>query len=328
MSPIQAIAVSLVAAACSALAYVGLLVSFDRHEREPWPFMLFAFGWGAAPAVLLSLFAEQYVGASLHFFVNQAELQLVFTAVVAPLIEEFAKAVPVVVIFWWYRHEFDGLLDGLLYGSLAGFGFAMTENVFYFTTYFHQDAGLGWQVVFLRSLVFGLNHALYSSCLGLGLAVARFAKRRAVRLLAPTLGLALGVALHMFHNYSVMTDDSWAPALISNWSGVAAWLLLVGFALHQEARCMRQELREEVQAGLITHRDWRTVTRNRKRVTTKLAAMQQSSAEVWNHYFSLLAELAFKKRQHRIHPDDAEALMQIESLRAEIQRTRCEGNLG
>src|SRR5690606_35678181 len=145
------------------------------------------------------------------------------------------------------------------------------------------------------------------------LAVARFAKHRAVRLLAPTAGLALGVGLHMFHNYSVMTDDSWAPALISNWSGVCAWLLLVGFALYQEARCMRQELREEMQSGLISERHWRTVVRNRKRIVTKLAATHKASAEVWNHYFSLLAELAFKKRQHRIHPDDDAALTQVQT---------------
>ncbi len=321
----EAMAVSMLAAALSTICYVGLLISFDRHEREPWSLMLFAFGWGAAPAVLLSLFAEQYVGASLNYFLDTDRLQLVFTAVVAPIIEELAKAVPLVIVFWFHRHEFDGLLDGLLYGSLTGFGFAMTENVFYFVNFFHHDPGMGWQLVFFRSLVFGLNHALYCSCLGLGLAVARLARRPLVRWLAPMLGLATGIALHMFHNYSVMTHETWTPALISNWGGVAVWLVLVAAALAQEATWIREELRDEVALGLISERDWRTVTRNRRRVTTKLAAIRQARADQLNHYYSLLAELAFKKRHYKIHPEDMATLRRMEQLRSEVREIRSQG---
>ncbi len=325
MSATGAFTISIVAAVVSTLVYVSILLSFDRHEREPWRLMAFVFCWGAAPAVLLALFAEVSVQAPLARFASKDAPNVVYLAVAAPIIEELAKAIPVLLIYWYYRHEFDGLLDGLLYSSLAGFGFAMTENVFYFFRPFTEEFAFGWQVVVLRTIIFGVNHALYTSCLGLGLAVARFARRPVVRIAAPVLGLASGIGLHMFHNYSVLTTGTLLPALLSNWTGAAVWLLLIAAALRREGRMIAEELAEEVRYGLISAPDVLAVTRHSSRALTKLAAMRRTSAQKLNHYYCLLAELAFKKRQARLHPEDPVAPVLVSRLREAIASHRASG---
>ena len=320
-----AVGLSIVAAAFSTAVYLAILISLDRHEKEPWRLMGFVFGFGAVPAVLLALFAELAVQTPLAHYASPETLGVLFVAVAAPIIEELCKAVPLVAVYWYFRHEFDGLLDGLLYGSLAGFGFAMTENVFYFIRTFTYDQALGWQVVALRAIVFGVNHALYCSCLGLGLAIACGSRRPSVRIVAPLLGLAAGMALHMFHNYSIVTSGTWLPAVFSNWTGALLWLGLVAVALRREGRWIREELAEEVEAGLISACDVRIVTQNRRRVLAKLAAMRRVSAQKLNHYYGLLAELAFKKRQARLHPDDPVAARLVAELRSEIRSLTMHG---
>ena len=79
-------------------------------------------------------------------------------SVVAPLVEETLKAVPLLFIFFMFRREFDGLMDGLLYGALVGFGFAMTENFFYiFGTGASSGISAEALVFFLRTIVFAQN---------------------------------------------------------------------------------------------------------------------------------------------------------------------------
>lgn len=59
------------------------------------------------------------------------------------------------------RHEFDGVLDGLTYGAIIGFGFAMTENFLYFIGAFSEGGFVDLTVlIFLRAVIFGLNHTL------------------------------------------------------------------------------------------------------------------------------------------------------------------------
>jgi len=49
----------------------------------------------------------------------------------APIAEEIAKAMRVIVIFWLLRAEFDNLRDGIVYGALVGLGFNWFETALY-----------------------------------------------------------------------------------------------------------------------------------------------------------------------------------------------------
>src|SRR5262249_52130211 len=45
----------------------------------------------------------------------------------APIAEEIAKALGVLLIFWLLRAEFDNMRDGIVYGALVGLGFNWFE---------------------------------------------------------------------------------------------------------------------------------------------------------------------------------------------------------
>ena len=49
----------------------------------------------------------------------------------APIAEEIAKALGVVLIFWLLRAEFDNMRDGIVYGALVGLGFNWFEAALY-----------------------------------------------------------------------------------------------------------------------------------------------------------------------------------------------------
>lgn len=42
--------------------YAFVLWWFDRYEKEPWSLLSMAFLWGAIPAVIISLIAENVFG--------------------------------------------------------------------------------------------------------------------------------------------------------------------------------------------------------------------------------------------------------------------------
>ncbi len=50
------------------------------------------------------------------------------------------KGLALVALFYLARQEFDGPLDGIVYGALIGFGFSMTENLLYFLHYPSYDS--------------------------------------------------------------------------------------------------------------------------------------------------------------------------------------------
>src|SRR2546430_12475854 len=49
----------------------------------------------------------------------------------APIVEELAKALGVLAVFWLLRAEFDNMRDGFVYGALVGLGFTWFEAPLY-----------------------------------------------------------------------------------------------------------------------------------------------------------------------------------------------------
>ncbi len=320
---------SLLAAVVPSLFYVSVAWWLDRYEKEPWWVLALTFFWGAIPAIVLALIVEVVFDLPLQAFFPSPQADFISTAVVAPVVEELFKAVPLLLIFWLYRREFDGLMDGLLYGAMVGFGFAMTENLFYFLGAL-AEGGVGTllTVVFLRAVVFGLNHALFSSAFGLGLGVARYARSSLVRWGAPVLGLLAGIGLHMIHNAFVSTGSVLClVSFLSDWTGVAFWLLLVWVAGRQEARWIREELVEEVADGLLTPQQARAAGRYRDRVAVRWAALREQGfgyASKLGRLYALAAELAFKKRQLKINQGDENTPREIARLRQRIRQLQQE----
>ncbi len=325
MSGLSIVIASIVAASIPTLFYLVLARWLDRYEKEPLLLVLITFGWGAIPAIILSLVAEVVLDIPIQVLATGQGADLLSAAFVAPVVEEVAKAIPLLAIYWLYRKEFDGLMDGLIYGAFVGFGFSMTENFFYFVDAHSSGGWVDWIVlVVLRGLVFGLNHALFTSALGAGLGYARYAQNATLRRIAPPLGLLAAIGLHMTHNFFVSLPEASLlcfVSLLADWLGVIVWLVLVVIATRQEKQWITEELRDEVADGVLAATHARAAARYRTRLTDRWAALQEHGIGRAHHLgrlHALAAELAFKKRQLRLHGDEQGNAADVTRLRREV----------
>ena len=112
----------------------------------------------------------------------------------APIVEEIAKALGVLLIFWLLRAEFDNMRDGFVYGALVGLGFNWFEAALYVAQGYAEYgvAPYGLQLGG-RYALFGLGgHAMFTGIFGAFLGLAIQTRRRWLRILAPIIGIALG----------------------------------------------------------------------------------------------------------------------------------------
>lgn len=316
---------SVMAALIPTVIYVALAWWLDRYEREPLWLLTITFLWGAIPAIVLSLVAEIVLDIPIQAFVLGQGGELISVAVIAPVVEEIAKGMMLWLIFQLYRKEFDGLMDGLIYAALVGFGFAMTENVFYFLGAFEEGGWEGWSaLVFVRAIVFGLNHALFTSAFGAGLGYSRYAQNPIARRLAPIVGLLGAILLHAIHNFFVSLPEAQVLCLISlitDYLGVVAWLGLMLFASRQEKQWIMEELTDEVANGFLPEEHVQASASYRSRLRERWAAYKEHGfgrAHQLSQLHQLVTELAFKKRQLRLGEDEEGNRLQIAKLREQI----------
>ncbi|RFA11201.1 hypothetical protein B7R54_10080 [Subtercola boreus] len=170
---------------CGILALVPLTVVLlvvrliDRWEPEPRPALWFAFLWGAAASVALALLVD--AGVQILVYVasdGQAVPDDTFGAVIqAPLVEESAKGLGVLLIFLVLRRTFDGPVDGLVYAATVAGGFAFVENILYFGSSLVEGGGVSLGITFaLRGIMGPFAHVMFTACTGIALGFA--ARRR------------------------------------------------------------------------------------------------------------------------------------------------------
>jgi len=320
---------SLLAAVVPAVVYVVLVWWADRYEKEPLGLLAVAFVWGSVPAVLLALVAELLFGVPLAHLQAERLASLLEASALAPVVEEIAKGLGLVGLFLLWRREFDDVLDGVVYGAVVGIAFGMTEDLFYFLSTFLESGWGEWgAVVFLRSVLFGLNHAFFTAFTGAGLGLARQARRGWRRWVLALLGLGAAIAFHALHNLGVsLTDVSLGGLLLSlasNSGGILTILVIVLLSWRQERQWILAELRDEVD-GLLTAAQYTEASGYGQRLLLWRDAFRRGGwreASRQGRVHRLLTELALRKHQLGVlkDSDDVIVLADIERLRREIAR--------
>lgn len=302
---------SVIAAAVPVLLYVGLIYWVDYYEKEPAWLLSAAFLWGAIPAALLALFFNTVLSLPFYYLFSERSAELVAGGAIAPVVEEVTKGLALFLILIVRRNELDSPLDGVIYGAMVGMGFAMVENILYYATYFSESGASGWnELVFVRGVIFGLNHALYSALTGLGIALSRMSRNWLVRLVAPLLGLAAAMTLHAIHNLSMFngTLTGFFTGLTFGWGGVVMTILIMVLALYQERRWMRRYLAEEVDLGTLTADELEVVSsavlRGRHRFRLLVAGNIGEYRRTGTR-LRKLSELAYRKRRHAYFNDES-----------------------
>ena len=210
----------------TALLYAGLLASLplvvvllgirwvDRWEPEPRIVLLFAFFWGAAASVFIALvfsgITQSYLAS--RGLQKSSAADFFETVVQAPIVEETAKGLGVLLLFWVMRKYFDGPVDGIVYGATVGIGFAFTENVQYFGLAIIQDHGFGQGVgetFLLRAVLSPFAHVMFTSVTGLALGIAARESNRIGAIGYFLLGLVPAIFLHGFWNSAGYWATNW-----------------------------------------------------------------------------------------------------------------------
>jgi RsiW-degrading membrane proteinase PrsW (M82 family) len=177
------------------LGWAGLVLLLDRRVREAWMPLAAAFLWGAAAAAPIALEVNDLLLAT-------RGLEGAVPTLLGPVVEEIAKASALLVILAVWHDEIHDSLDGIVYGTLAGLGFAATENVGYYTLAALQGGTPGLtRALWLRGLLQGLNHAAFTATIGaaIGWAYGR-GTRRPARTGIVLIGLGLAILVHAVWN--------------------------------------------------------------------------------------------------------------------------------
>lgn len=233
------------------IGIISLVTWIDNWEREPVSLYIVAFVWGAGVSTILSLVSNQFFGqaASSRFGENGASI--ISVVVVAPLVEEAFKGVGILVILWIFSKNFNGPVDGIVYGMLIGLGFAFTENILYFSMYYEDLA----YVFRARAILNPFVHPLATSMTGffIGLSLQQRSKK-SLFYLAPT-GYMIAVGLHALHNLTATLEISDFVRLLYQ---IPVYLVAMGLIIGArvaERRNVMVALREYGKAGWITQNE-------------------------------------------------------------------------
>lgn len=240
----------------AALPVVPVLGSFfwlDRYESEPRGLLLFSFAWGAGVATFVALVVNTASTVAIASAGGDVTATSVF---VAPVVEETLKGLVVLVILVVRRHEFDGVVDGMVYAGLAAAGFAFVENVLYLGSTLATEGTAGLVTVFvLRCVVSPFAHPLFTSATGIGLGLAARTRSWALRVVYPLLGWAAAIVLHGLFNASALVGlNGFTTAYVLFQVPVfAAFVALAVAARARERRLIARNLSVYCTSGWLTH---------------------------------------------------------------------------
>lgn len=317
--------VALMVGLITTFLYAWLVWWLDRHEKEPWWLLVLVFFWGAIPAVVLSLVTEILLDIPISVLGPGLAYEITGSSLVAPAVEEVAKGVAVFAVLLFMRREMDNVLDGIVYGAMAGLGFALTENSLYFINGFLRG---GWgvlvTVVFMRAVIFGLNHAFFTGVTGGALGYARLSSNSLVKVIVPLLGLSAAIVFHGIHNMGAtltsITCFSLLVSLISDWGGILMLGLAIALTWRQEKRWIQTYLKSEVGIA-IRHEVYELTASYRKRLSVQFRALLRGDFHTWwltRRLTQAATDLAFKKHQLATLDDEKDIRQIIEDLREQL----------
>jgi protease PrsW len=245
-----------------------LLAAFyllDRRRPEPVQLMVVALIWGSCIATLIALRVNEY--AVVRVSGNQDLRGAIF---VAPWVEEAAKGLVVFGVVWWQRHRIVTPLGAAVYGGIAGVGFAVTENVVYYSAAFQAtvtahggNRGLALDAVkdlfWWRGVAAPFVHPVFTLVTGLGVGLALRQRHVGARILAPVAGYLGAVLLHT--GYNTLASYATDRALAAVYVGILLPLLLAAVVAlllvrRQERRVVAARLDDYVATGWL--RPWQS----------------------------------------------------------------------
>jgi RsiW-degrading membrane proteinase PrsW (M82 family) len=318
-----------------------LLAAFrwlDRVEPGPWRNLLFAFAWGACAAALIAIvansFATRWIATATA---DPSSADTLGATVIAPVVEESAKAAAVLLVFLFRRRDFTGLVDGVVIAGVTATGFAFTENILYLGTAFGTDQITGGSGIasvtaatfFVRIVMSPFAHPLFTVLTGIGFGIAALSgdRRRRLRALLPLTGLLLAMGLHALWNGSSVFGPygffAVYGAIMVPAFGLLTWLVI--WTRQRELHTVREELPAYAVAGWLTPGEpFALASMRARRLARQYArrrAGRQAAREV-ARYEAYATSLAFLRHRGRRGRAGADFVVREQELLRELWHRR------
>jgi RsiW-degrading membrane proteinase PrsW (M82 family) len=189
MTSALSLTLQIIAALFMAFIWAAFLRKVDIFRPEKWMRIFIAFLFGCiGPFIVLGL---HRILPQIHnsFYSSDPVFQVLsYFTINVGLLEEASKFICFLFLFFVFKKWFDEDINFIIYGSLAGIGFATVENCLYFNMH-------GVYLVYLRGLMCDFGHmagtSIVAAMLGLGLR-----KKSFYTILLPLLGLMIVSVLH------------------------------------------------------------------------------------------------------------------------------------
>ncbi len=176
----------------------------DRYEPEPRRYKIAAFVWGAVVAVAIALSLQIFIQDTWHVSDDH------MATIVAPLTEEPAKCLFILLTFIRTRRVVDGFIDGVIYAGIIGIGFAFIENIGYYAAAYLGSPDIkvagaeGVTTTFIvRGIFSPFAHPLFTSAFGIAIGLGVAHRTKAAKWLIGILGLATSISIHALWNGSL-----------------------------------------------------------------------------------------------------------------------------
>jgi O-acetyl-ADP-ribose deacetylase (regulator of RNase III)/RsiW-degrading membrane proteinase PrsW (M82 family) len=167
----------------------------DNRGNEKLTKILLTFIFGATASAVASILLEAVIVLGLNVFLKRDQILLLLGVLIAPVVEESMKGLGVL----WRRSLFDEVGDGIVYGSVCGFGFSASENFLYgYNAIVSQGLFFFTVLIVFRSITATLIHGTTTGVLGYGLSGKRHGKFSSR---FSWLFIFGAVCIHMFYNF-------------------------------------------------------------------------------------------------------------------------------
>lgn len=321
-----AVGVAVVLALVPLVTIGALIMWVDRWEPEPRFLLVGAFLWGGGVAVAVASLLNSVVGPGLAGALGTGLDPGTASAVLgAPIVEEAMKGLGILLIFLVRRREFNGPLDGAVYGAVVALGFSVVEDVQYFALN-AEDMGM---IFVMRALLSPFGHLVYSVPMGIALGIASRRRSKAAWLWLFPLGYLAAVALHMGWNGSLSFASSFtdlvAIFVLLNWLPLA---LLAGIAIwlrQREQHVVGRRLRDYVPSGWLSEAEVQALSSMQACRAARRWAAGVGAKPAMRAYQRTAARLAYARQDlytghvaRRARQDEAHLLEELARARAEV----------
>ncbi|RLB56623.1 MAG: hypothetical protein DRI90_18555 [Deltaproteobacteria bacterium] len=237
------------------------------------------------------------------------------------MFEELTKGMAILGMVVFLRREFDGVVDGIIYGTFVAIGFAATENVIYYTR-FHRDIG---GIFFLRGVLTPWLHPLFTAMTGIGFGLGREHGAAWAKVVFPIGGYMIGVFLHAWWNGLPLFfgQGAFVLNLLVGLLMAVSFFVMICVLVYRKGKTIKKYLEDEVLVGTISQEEYELITSYGGRFKARLSWRGKAGAR----FVAAGARLALSK-WHTLRAQKGQKMTIsadfIVPLRQELSRLRTE----